>query len=190
MKNPIIRVCLWILGIVALVGNLSVIFWRLVYGEDSKVQSFLLKNLAVADFIMGVYLIIIAVQDTRWQGEYFEHDVRWRGGTLCQVTGALSMLSSEVMFVNLQLLVWILILASHLFLLFKMKIVWGEMTVYNMKFDRAEWKHYSKIWNRLLDSRMRYDWLRHNFPKFFTFKKREEFKRNSLHTANKSRVSK
>lgn len=96
MKNPIIRVCLWILGIVALVGNLSVIFWRLVYGEDSKVQSFLLKNLAVADFIMGVYLIIIAVQDTRWQGEYFEHDVRWRGGTLCQVTGALSMLSSEV----------------------------------------------------------------------------------------------
>lgn len=96
MKNPIIRFCLWILGIVALVGNLSVIFWRLFYGEDSKVQSFLLKNLAVADFLMGVYLIILAVQDTRWQGEYFEHDVQWRGGTLCQVTGALSMLSGEV----------------------------------------------------------------------------------------------
>ncbi|PFX12273.1 G-protein coupled receptor GRL101 [Stylophora pistillata] len=95
MKNPIIRFCLWILSIVALVGNLSVIFWRLLYGEDSKVQSFLLKNLAVADFLMGVYLIILAVQDTRWQGEYFEHDVQWRGGTLCQVTGALSMLSAH-----------------------------------------------------------------------------------------------
>ena len=96
MKNPAVRVCLWILGIVALVGNLSVIFWRLFYSEDSKVQPFLLKNLAVADFLMGVYLIIIAVQDTRWQGEYFKYDVQWRGGILCQVTGALSMLSSEV----------------------------------------------------------------------------------------------
>lgn len=96
MKNPAVRVCLWILGILALVGNLSVIFWRLVYSEDSKVQSFLLKNLAVSDFLMGVYLIIIAVQDTRWQGEYFKHDVQWRAGILCQVTGALSMLSSEV----------------------------------------------------------------------------------------------
>ena len=133
MKNPIIRVCLWILGIVALVGNLSVIFWRLVYGEDSKVQSFLLKNLAVADFIMGVYLIIIAVQDTRWQGEYFEHDVRWRGGTLCQVTGALSMLSSEVMFINTQLLTSGLILTNHSFLLFEKKMAWVEITVYNLK---------------------------------------------------------
>lgn len=103
MKNPAVRVCLWILGILALVGNLSVIFWRLMYSEDGKVQSFLLKNLAVSDFLMGVYLIIIAVQDTRWQGEYFMHDVQWRAGTICQVTGALSMLSSEVSLCNLQL---------------------------------------------------------------------------------------
>ena len=96
MKNPAVRVCLWILGIIALVGNVLVIFWRLVHSEDSKVQSFLLKNLAFSDFLMGVYLIIIAVQDTRWQGEYFKHDVQWRAGTVCQVTGALSMLSSEV----------------------------------------------------------------------------------------------
>lgn len=102
MKNPAVRVCLWILGIIALVGNLLVIFWRLVHSEDSKVQSFLLKNLAFSDFLMGVYLIIIAVQDTRWQGEYFKHDVQWRAGTVCQVTGALSMLSSEVSWQSVQ----------------------------------------------------------------------------------------
>ena len=96
MKNPAVRVCLWLLGLLALVGNLSVIIWRQVYSEDSKIQSFLLTNLAVSDFLMGFYLIIIAVQDTRWQGEYFKHDVEWRVGLLCQVTGALSMLSSEV----------------------------------------------------------------------------------------------
>ena len=45
------------------------------------------------------------------------------------------------------------------------------MTVYNRKFDRTESKHYTRIWYRLLGSRMGYDWLHHNFPKFFTFKK-------------------
>ena len=96
MKNPAVRVCIWILGILALVGNLSVIIWRLLYSEDSKIQSCLFTNLAVSDFLMGVYLIIIAVQDTRWQGEYFKYDVAWREGVFCQVTGALSLLSSEV----------------------------------------------------------------------------------------------
>lgn len=96
MKSPAVRVCVWLLGILALVGNLSVIIWRRVYSEDNKIQSFLFTNLAVADLLMGVYLIIIAVQDTRWQGEYFKHDVNWRMGVLCQITGALSMLSSEV----------------------------------------------------------------------------------------------
>lgn len=96
MKSPAVRVCVWLLGILALVGNLSVIIWRRIYSEDNKIQSFLFTNLAVADLLMGVYLIIIAVQDTRWQGEYFKHDVNWRMGVLCQITGALSMLSSEV----------------------------------------------------------------------------------------------
>lgn len=96
IKNLAVSVCIWILGIVALVGNLFVIIWRLVYNEDSKIQSCLFTNLAVSDFLMGVYLIIIAVQNTRWQGEYFKYDVIWRASTLCQITGALSMLSSEV----------------------------------------------------------------------------------------------
>ena len=85
-----------------------------MHSEDGKVQSFLLKNLAFSDFLMGVYLIIIAVQDTRWQGEYFMHDVQWRAGTMCQVTGALSMLSSEVCLWNLQLFGLFAIFVLHL----------------------------------------------------------------------------
>lgn len=64
--------------------------------ERNRVQSFLLTNLAVADLLMGVYLIIIAVHDAKWTGNYFRHDIEWRSGIGCNITGALSMLSSEV----------------------------------------------------------------------------------------------
>ena len=96
MKNNLLRMCIWILGLLAFIGNIVVIFWRLKMRDDNKVQSFMLTNLACADFLMGVYLLIIAIKDLQWQGEYFKHDVTWRRSHLCRIAGALSMLSSEV----------------------------------------------------------------------------------------------
>ena len=96
MKNKTVQVCIWILGILAFLGNLLVIIWRTVDKEENRVQSCLLTNLAVADLLMGVYLLTIAIMDLRWQGEYFKHDIQWRSGVGCQIVGALSMLSSEV----------------------------------------------------------------------------------------------
>ena len=87
---------MWVLGLLALVGNLFVILWRIAVREKNRVQSFLLTSLAVADLLMGVYLLIVAIQDTKWRGDYFKYDIAWRSGVLCQVAGALSMLSSEV----------------------------------------------------------------------------------------------
>ena len=88
--------CIWILGLLAFIGNLLVIIWRIRVRDDNKVQSFVLTNLACADFLMGVYLLIIAIKDLQWKGKYFKHDVAWRKGNLCQFAGSLSMLSSEV----------------------------------------------------------------------------------------------
>ena len=96
MKNKAVQVCVWILGLSALVGNLFVILMRVVVKEDNKVHSFLLTNLAISDLVMGIYLLIIAVKDVQWQGEYFKHDINWRSGTTCALTGVLSMVSSEV----------------------------------------------------------------------------------------------
>ncbi|KAM7440722.1 hypothetical protein ABFA07_010120 [Porites harrisoni] len=96
MKNNTLQICIWILGILAFVGNLLVIIWRAIDKEENRTHSFLLTNLAFADLFMGVYLLTIAVMDLRWRGEYFKHDVKWRSGLGCQITGALSMLSSEV----------------------------------------------------------------------------------------------
>lgn len=43
-----------------------------------------------------MYLLIIAIKDSQWQGVYFKHDASWRTGKLCQFAGVLSMVSSEV----------------------------------------------------------------------------------------------
>ena len=72
------------------------IVWRAWDTKESRVQSILLTNLAISDLLMGVYLLLIAIQDTRWKGVYFQHDLQWRAGGLCQFAGALSVLSSEV----------------------------------------------------------------------------------------------
>ncbi|XP_048583834.1 uncharacterized protein LOC5504590 isoform X1 [Nematostella vectensis] len=96
MKNKYIRVCVWILGLMALLGNMSVILWRILDKETNQIHSMLLLNLAFSDLLMGVYLLLIAIMDTKWQGEYFKHDIEWRSGIGCQVAGILSMLSSEV----------------------------------------------------------------------------------------------
>lgn len=97
MKNKILRACIWILGILALLGNAGVIAWRMVVrGQLNQVHSFLLTNLACADLLMGVYLLLIAIKDVEFKGVYFKHDLQWRSSRLCQFAGALSVISSEV----------------------------------------------------------------------------------------------
>lgn len=104
MKNKALQVCIWILGLLALFGNLFVIILRSIVKEDNTVHSFFLANLAAADFLMGIYMLIIAFKDAQWQGEYFKHDMVWRSSGLCQFAGAVSMLSSEVSVLTLTLI--------------------------------------------------------------------------------------
>lgn len=88
--------CIWILGLVAFLGNFSVIVWRIAVKESNRVNSFLLTNLAVADLLMGIYLLLIAIKDLEWRGVYFKHDLQWRSSRMCQFAGGLSFISSEV----------------------------------------------------------------------------------------------
>ena len=45
---------------------------------------------------MSVYLLTVAVMDRLWSGVYYLHDFQWRFGLSCKITGAISVLSSEV----------------------------------------------------------------------------------------------
>ena len=63
------RKSIWLIGLLAVIGNLAVIIWRLIRRDDHPVQTCLLTNLAMADFLMGVYLMIIAIFDQVWAGK-------------------------------------------------------------------------------------------------------------------------
>ena len=77
IEHPGPTISIWLLGILAVVGILAVIVWRLIRRDDYPVQTCLLTNLALSDFLMGVYLMIIAIQDQIWTGKtvvsYFTH---------------------------------------------------------------------------------------------------------------------
>ncbi|KAL9955436.1 hypothetical protein ACROYT_G036764 [Oculina patagonica] len=95
MANTTLYVCIWILGSIALVGNAFVLMWRLKTKSDNKVHSLLLLNLAIADFLMGIYLIIIAGVDVYYRGRYFIYNDSWKHSPLCQFSGFVSTISSE-----------------------------------------------------------------------------------------------
>ncbi|XP_033121188.1 uncharacterized protein LOC117120284 [Anneissia japonica] len=96
MRESVLRVFIWILGLSALIGNFCVFLWRLRIKEKNKVQGYLIQNLAVADFFMGVYLLIIASADIHYRDNYVINASAWRGSKLCSFAGFLSVLSSEM----------------------------------------------------------------------------------------------
>lgn len=95
-RNRAPRKCIWVIGVMSLIGAVFVITWRMVYRETYIVQRIMLIHLAVSDGLMGVYLITIGVMDAIWAGQYYLHDYRWRSSLPCQITGAIAVLSSEV----------------------------------------------------------------------------------------------
>ena len=105
MENVALRSLIWVIGLFALLGNVSTFIYRITK-DRSKLKlgyGIFVTNLAASDFMMGVYLIIIAGADAYYRGSYvFEAD-DWRQSYLCQLAGILASLSSEstVLFVIL-----------------------------------------------------------------------------------------
>ena len=104
LKDGALRTFMWILGLSALVGNAFVIGLRLFrskaviarVNEKSRIQSRLITNLAVSDFIMGLYMIIIGSVDLYYRGDYAINADAWRNSGACQFAGIISAFSSEV----------------------------------------------------------------------------------------------
>lgn len=95
MANPTLGISIWILGCIALIGNIFVLIWRLKTKSESKVHSLLLLNLAISDFLMGMYLVVIGSVDVYYRGNYAVVSENWKRSALCQFCGFLSTLSSE-----------------------------------------------------------------------------------------------
>ena len=96
MRNDILRPLLWITGLLGLLGNTLAFIYRLVDSKRMKIgYGIFVANLAVSDFLMGIYLVIIASADMYYRGSYIYNDEYWRHGWLCQTAGVLATLSSE-----------------------------------------------------------------------------------------------
>ena len=103
MSDRVLLAMMWLIGLGALSGNSFVLIWRRKVAQKNKVQDFLLSNLAVADFLMGIYMIGIASADIYF-GNYFPmQSETWRSGITCRILGGISITSSEasVFFVTL-----------------------------------------------------------------------------------------
>ena len=96
MRNDILRPLLWITGLLGLLGNTLAFIYRLYDSKRMKIgYGIFVANLAISDFLMGIYLIIIASADMYYRGSYIYNDENWRNSWLCQMAGVLATLSSE-----------------------------------------------------------------------------------------------
>ena len=101
MVNLGIKSAFWIIGILVIVGNSYVIIKTIPFLKANqtldgiKFQRFIVLNISIAGFIMGIYLITIASYDVSFSGFYSKVDREWRSSLKCSVIGSLAVISSE-----------------------------------------------------------------------------------------------
>ena len=97
LAKDFLRVFLWILSVLAILGNAGVLVYRLFNSSTSSpVFCVLVKNLCASDLLMGVYMMMIGVADARLKGQYVAKESEWTSSVTCTLAGFLSFVSSEV----------------------------------------------------------------------------------------------
>ena len=94
------------MGLLALGGNGVVLFVRLRDRKKhtSKVQNTMIGSLAMADILMGLYMIIITSADVYYGDEFYLSAPQWRDSNMCRFAGFLGFLSSEASVLTLTLI--------------------------------------------------------------------------------------
>ncbi|XP_044581139.1 lutropin-choriogonadotropic hormone receptor isoform X1 [Cotesia glomerata] len=91
-----LRCGVWIVFLLAMLGNGTVVFVIVFSRSKMDVPRFLVCNLAAADFFMGIYLGLLAVIDASTLGEFRKYAIPWQMSVGCQLAGFLGVLSSEL----------------------------------------------------------------------------------------------
>ena len=101
IANPWLKSLFWFMGITVITGNLYVIFITLRFLKTTKLnksykyQKLIILNISFADFIMGIYLLLISIYNLYFSGYYGSVDYKWRSSLSCSIIGCLTILSSE-----------------------------------------------------------------------------------------------
>lgn len=91
---PILKNAVIIVALVCCLGNVFVFIWRSVSPHEHYTLSLFVRNLSIADLMMGIYLAAIGYKDrkTLEAGEMLD----WMSSTECTTIGFIAILSSEL----------------------------------------------------------------------------------------------
>ncbi|ETE71729.1 Thyrotropin receptor, partial [Ophiophagus hannah] len=96
MGYRFLRIVVWFVNLLAIVGNVFVLFILLTSHYKLTVPRFLMCNLAFADLCMGLYLLLIASVDLYTRSEYYNYAIDWQIGPGCSTAGFFTVFASEL----------------------------------------------------------------------------------------------
>nr|BAG56672.1 follicle stimulating hormone receptor [Trimma okinawae] len=96
MTSGFLRALIWVISVLALLGNTAVLLVLLATRAKLTVPRFLMCHLAFADLCMGVYLVVIATVDMSTRGQYYNYAIDWQTGLGCRVAGFFTVFASEL----------------------------------------------------------------------------------------------
>ncbi|RVE59772.1 hypothetical protein OJAV_G00191900 [Oryzias javanicus] len=97
IMSPVpLRVLIWIISVLSLLGNSVVLLVLLGSRSKLTVPRFLMCHLAFADLCMGIYLVVIATIDMLTHGHYYNHAIDWQTGLGCSAAGFFTVFASEL----------------------------------------------------------------------------------------------
>ncbi|NP_001266517.1 follicle stimulating hormone receptor precursor [Oreochromis niloticus] len=96
MSATPLRILIWIISVLALLGNAVVLLVLLGSRYKLTVPRFLMCHLAFADLCMGIYLVVIATVDMLTRGRYYNYAIDWQMGLGCNAAGFFTVFASEL----------------------------------------------------------------------------------------------
>lgn len=70
LSKPVLRYSAWIMAFITITGNIMVLWGRFIYRDENIAVTMVIRNLALADILMGFYLLTIGLQDIRYRNIY------------------------------------------------------------------------------------------------------------------------
>ncbi|XP_076622145.1 leucine-rich repeat-containing G protein-coupled receptor 3 [Colletes latitarsis] len=96
LDKTLLRAAVWVISCVTCMGNVLVLWGRFTAKDENRVLTIIIKNLAVSDTLMGIYLFVIAMADMIFRDNYKRVASSWMSSWSCTILGVLAMTSLEV----------------------------------------------------------------------------------------------
>ena len=93
-----IRVSIWAVWVLTLLGNIAVLFIMIAARQRMDVSQLFMCVLAFSNTLLGIYLAFIAMVDIRTLGDrsFYQSALEWQKGSGCQTAGFLAIFSSQL----------------------------------------------------------------------------------------------